>query len=321
MNAPRPVRRTPATAARDSVNNMMVRRLMAGQGNSVRDLQAMGMRFDDQLDLTHLNAGQNPDDSFDRNTLWRWSHKAPVAEGVQAWWAQVDKVLLTTPVADRCPVVLTLFRQATEVVRFGGASVLPAFLCTFDSSARWFGQAGDWTADVRDRTLLTGAGEAGDPSASFVDALWETGRWSAQDLARPVFARQWKDSLELAVGRLSPALLSVMVARTPDVAPALEIQGIPALRWLWMEWVADRNRPEMMSMEGERFARLASTFECLVRHTPVWPEGLLEAVRPHMPALQKNPQWATFASLVEQRLLGQSLDASGTPAGSATRRL
>lgn len=311
---PRPTRRTNTTQGRDSINNMMVKNLLTGRGDFVRQLQMVGFRFDNMLDeVSAGNMYSAEGHEVVRHSVWKWSHQAQTPQGVGVWWDQLNKVLLTTPDDQRSSLLSQLFTQASEVAVSSASKSFSCFAKTWDESEKWFGLAQGWTVKTRDNLVFSILPKWGDSAQPFVDEMWNSNRWTESYFQRDHFLKAWQETSELAVSRAYPELLSSLLSKLPVTSILkLTISGQSATEYAWQAWLDEHNRPHALSMQDEHFLRQTEVLVTLLQRTPRWSKALKESLHAHLPAIQKNPEWSTLSALIEQQLLGQVLTESQT---------
>lgn len=321
MSSPRPPRRPSSSPGKDSINNMMVKNLLSGRGDFVRQLQMVGFRFDNLLDeVSTGNFFSSEGHEVARHSVWKWSHHASVPQGVSIWWEQLNKVLLTTQENERAPLLSNLFIQAAEAVIREASRSFDCFAKTWDKSTEWFGLAPGWDVKTRDNLLFNMFPKCGDDSALFINEMWKTNRWSNSHFQHDHFLKAWQNLSELAVNRFFPALLSELLNKAPATLPSrLMVSNKPALEWVWQSWIDEHNRPSALSMNDEGFQRQTEVLILLLNKNTHWPKSLQDSFHHHLPSIQKNKEWASLSALLEKQVLGQSLVEAKTSKNKTNR--
>lgn len=294
-----------STGGKDSINNMMVKNLLSGRGDFVRQLQVVGFRFDNVLDevsagtMTNINGHE-----VIRRSVWHWSHQSGQESGVMAWWEQLNKALKTSDKTARSPLISNLFSQAAEVASFSSPKTFPAFSKTWNESSKWFGYAPGWDVKTRNNLVISNVLNRGDVGAPFIKELFSNNFWTEKDFESPTFSSKWMELMEGAVRRYFPDLLSEMISNTPyEMVENFKLNEVSALNWVWKAWFDEHNRPQAMMMEDEGFYRLTQVLEIFLKTTPTWSDELRQDLHRHLPSLQKNREWQSLSSLIEQKVL------------------
>lgn len=184
-----------------TLNNAIVNQLMEGTAESVQQLMTFGAEADAQL------LWMDDEGKAHTETLWHWSHRAPLSDGVERWWLSLQWQLAS--LSPRGAADLLHVRLA-DALRAAGASgqsqpILTSWKQCLDAQGDY------WSRRHMMGQLVNALEEQGDRAIPWLRAMGQSGAVRAQDWTPLACQAYPEDPLVKALDRQAFRLTALLM--------------------------------------------------------------------------------------------------------------